>query len=108
MPKITTVVTERADLSTKEETTAVKVVTMPWWQIVGVRALRVYLQGLVGFLTANATGATQAVTGMPMGDFAHQLTVAISLSVAPAVLSLLLNSVELLSKIDQSHPTLRA
>ena len=107
-PEVKTVVTKREDMTTKKELNEVQVVAMPWYQIVGVRALRVYLQGLVGFLTANLTGATTAVTGVAVGDFGHQLTIAASLAVAPAVLSLLTNGIELLAKLDQSHPTLRA
>ncbi len=108
MTDVTTVVTARADMTTAKQLNTVEVVAMPWWQIVGVRALRVYLQGLVGFLTANTSGATEAITGMPMGDFWHQLLMAMSLAAAPAALSLIMNVTELLAKLDQSHPTLRA
>lgn len=107
-PEIKTVVTERADVSTKKELNDVTVVSMPWWKIVGVRALRVYLQGLVGFLTANATGATTAVTGIPVGDFGQQIVTAASLAVAPAVFSLLTNAIELLARLDQRAPQFRA
>ena len=109
MPEeIKTVVTERDKMTTQRQMDAVTVVAMPWWQIVGVRGLRVYLQGLVGFLTANTTGATEALTGIPVGDFGNQVVIAASLAVAPSVLSLLTNIIELLAKLDQSHPTLRA
>lgn len=104
---VTTVVTQRRDVTTARQLKAVEVVSMPWWQIVGVRALRVYLQGLVGFLTANTSGATEAITGMPMGDFGHQLVMAMSLAVAPAVLSLLMNVTELLARLDQTNPRMR-
>lgn len=95
-------------MSTKKELNAVEVVPMPWWQIVGVRAARVYIQGLLTFLTTNATGATTAVTGVPIGDFGNSFMIAASLAVAPAVGSVLMNVGELLAKLDQSHPTLRA
>jgi hypothetical protein len=105
--EIKTVVTAREEVSTKAELKAVEIVALPWWQIVGVRAARVYLQGLIGFLTSNATGATTAVTGIPVGDFGNQIVIAASLAVAPAVLSLMMNVVELLAKLDQRAPQLR-
>jgi hypothetical protein len=106
--ELKTVVTERKETTTDRQLQNVEVVSMPWWKIVLVRASRVYLQGLIGFLTANTSGATEAVTGIPMGDFGHQITVAASLAVAPAVLAVLMNVVELLARLDQSHPSMRA
>lgn len=105
--EIQTIVTKRDDMTTAKQRNAVEIVQMSWWQIVGVRALRVYLQGLVGFLTANTTGATEAVTGIPVGDFGNQIIIAASLAVAPAVLSLLMNITELLARLDQTAPKLR-
>lgn len=106
--EVKTIVTAREDLSTTKQLNAVEIVPMPWWQIVLVRAGRVYIQGLSTFLLSNAAGATTAVTGMPIGDFGNSLMIAASLAVAPAVGSLLLNIGELLAKLDQSHPTFRA
>lgn len=106
--EIKTVVTEREKLTTQKQLDEVEIISMPWYRIVLVRAGRVYVQGLIGFLTANTSGATEAVTGIPMGDFKDKLIIALSLAIAPAVLSLLQNTGELLAKLDQSHPKLRA
>lgn len=106
--EIKTVVTERAKLTTERQLEQVEVITMPWWQIIGVRFLRVYLQSLVGFLTANTTGLTEAVTGIPMEQFGNQLGLAAQLALAPAVLTLIQNGIELLAKLDQRAPQMRA
>ena len=107
-PEVKTVVTKREDMTTKKELNEVGVIAMPGWQIVLIRALRVYLQGVLGFLTANTSGLTEAVTGIPIGDFGNHLLIALSLAIAPATLSLLQNALELLAKLDQTRPTFRA
>ena len=68
--------------------------------IVLVRALRTFLQTLLGTLTAGMMGV------MPAQDFLHLLRVCASISVASGVVSLLQNTIELLGRLDQSHPTL--
>jgi hypothetical protein len=114
MPEETkTVITARADVATDKQQAAVTIVTMPAWKIAFVRCVRVYLQSVLGFLTAGVTGATSAVGAalgapMPAMDFWHQLLFALSLAVAPATVSLIQNICELLAKIDASNPTLRA
>lgn len=91
-----------------------EVVTMPWWQIIGVRVLRVYLQSLAGFLTANVTGFTDVVleatadVQLPAMAFWGKFVTAASLAVAPAVFTLIQNAVEILTAIDVRKPTLRA
>lgn len=107
-----TVVTKRAGTESALVGTgdggAVQIVAMPAWQIIGVRALRVYVQSLLGFLTATSTGLAGAVgVHIDAGDFLRQVTVAASLAVAPAFFSLLQNTAELLASIDTSRPTLR-
>lgn len=88
---------------------AVAVIQLPWWQMIGVRALRVYLQSLLGFLTAATTGlAQQFGVQTPVGDFGHLFLSCAGLALAPAAFSLLQNSIELLTKLDTSKPQLRA
>lgn len=77
----------------------------PIW-IVFVRTTRVYLQTLLGLLLAGGLGT--ATNTLPVGDFWHLLRVSAGLSVASAVVCALQNALELLSRIDQSHPELRA
>lgn len=68
-----------------------------------VRPARVYLQGLVGFLVAGNAG----MEGVAAADFIQILINASSLAVAPAVVSLIQNTIELLTKVDESKPEYR-
>lgn len=74
--------------------------------IIIVRGVRTFLQVLVGLLTAGATGLGSGV--LPVGDFTMLLKVSASLAIAPAVVSIIQNTIELLAKLDQTAPTLRA
>jgi len=108
-----TVITARADMNTDKQMATVVVVPMPAWKIALVRCVRVYIQSLLGFLTATGTGLTAAVgaalgTPIPAMDFFHMLVFCASLAIAPATVSLLQNILELLAKIDATNPTLRA
>lgn len=67
-----------------------------------VRAVRVFLQTLIGLVTTGLASPT----ALPAKDFAHLLLLCASLSLAPAVICIIQNAIELLGKIDQSHPTL--
>ena len=114
-PAIKTVITERDepgfDRDMKAVTPAgepnVTVVTMPWWKQALVRAGRVYVQGVLAFVTAGGSGLDEAV-GIPLDQFGGAFSVAIRLSIGPAVVSLLQNTVEILSKLDITNPSVRA
>ena len=100
------VMTERAGESRPDNP---QVLLLTWWQQALIRGSRVYLQSLVGFLLAAGTGAAAAVGGnLPVGDFGKLLLSAGSMAVAPAVISLIQNSIEMLTKLDSSSPQLRA
>jgi hypothetical protein len=103
------VVTERVGMVTEHQMNRVIVVLMTPIKIVVVRAFRVYLQTRVGLLTALGSGvaATVGVT-LTAGDFWHLLAACSSISIAPAIISAITNTVELLAKWDASHPELRA
>jgi hypothetical protein len=108
-----TVVTERTEMTTDKELASVTIVSMPPWKIVLVRASRVYLQAILTFLTANGTGATAKVgevigLAIPVMDFYQVLLMSASMAVAPAVGSILQNTIELLAKLDATNPALRA
>jgi len=104
-----TVVTERAAMTTDKQLNSVTVVSMPPWKIVLVRATRVYLMTLVGLLTVTGTplGASVGLS-LAAPDFFSWLVTCASVSVAPAVISLIQNAAELLAKLDATNPTLRA
>jgi len=87
----------------------VHIVTMTWYGQVGIRVLRTYLQSLVGFILAVGSGAAGGVgITIQVGDFGDLLLKSAGLAVAPAVMSLLQNSIEILSKLDQTNPQVRA
>lgn len=87
--------------------TEVTVTTMPWYKMAAIRAARVYLQALVGFLVVGGTGIGEAA-GIPIYQFGGNLATAATLAVAPSVVSLLQNILEFLTKLDVTNPALRA
>ncbi len=72
--------------------------------LVLVRATRVFLQTLLGLVTAGLV----APKALPASDFVNLLALCASLSLAPAVICIIQNLIELLGRFDQSHPTLTA
>lgn len=106
-----TIVTQRASMpdsvvavTPETSPTDVHVVAMPWWQIVGVRVIRTYLTTLIGLLSAAGVGADN---GILPHEFMPLLMTSAKIALAPAVMSLLLNTVELLARVDTSFPQLR-
>jgi hypothetical protein len=84
-------------------------VTRTWYAQVGVRVLRTYLQSLVGFVLAVGSGAAGGVgINIQVGDFGDLMLKSAGLAVAPAMMSLLQNAIEILTSLDQSHPQARA
>jgi hypothetical protein len=109
---IQTIVTERRDgiqedtaARTPGDTPNIVVQPMPWYRIVLIRAGRVYMQSLISFLTVAQVGAATGV--LPL-EFAMSLQSAALLAIGPAVMSILQNTAELLVRLDESHPQLRA
>ncbi len=78
----------------------IKVVTPLW--VIFIRSFRVFLQTLLGLLTA----AMVAPKALPAEDFMHLLTLCASLSVASAGVCIIQNGIELLGQLDQKFPTL--
>ncbi len=70
--------------------------------LVLVRAARVFLQTLLGLLTAGLV----TPKALPASDFMHLLILCASLSLAPAVVCIVQNAIELLGRLDQAYPTL--
>jgi len=104
-----TVITARADVSTDHQLSKVVIVLMPPLRIIAVRASRVYLQTLLGLLGAFGLGAAAdlGVTMAP-GTFWHTLMTCAGLALAPAVMSILQNTAELLARVDTNLPQMRA
>lgn len=102
---VKTLVTARAD-----DDAPVVVQTITWWQIMLVRGARTYLQSLVGFLGAAFVlpAVLPDASGLVLGAYGDRFLVAAQLAALPAVMSLLQNGLELLSKLDATNPGLRA
>lgn len=105
VPTIVTVSSSRSrggEIETGPDVPNIYIKVMAPITIIGVRALRVFLQSLIGLVTAGLA----APTALPTSDFLHLLTLCASLSVAPTVISIVQNVIELLAAFDQSHPQL--
>jgi hypothetical protein len=73
--------------------------------IIAVRCARVYMQTLLGLLSAGGLGA---MPGWLPGELWTNVLSAATLSVAPVVFTFLQNSVELLARLDEKNPQWRA
>ena len=71
-------------------------------KIILVRAVRVFLQTLLGLVTAGLTKPSM----LGAKDFFHLLIMCARLSLAPAVVCIIQNIIELMAEFDQTHPTL--
>ena len=109
--EIKTLVVKRDD-TPKDETVAVTpgstapnlvIKTLRPLSVVGIRTARVYLQALVGLLVAGGIGATS----VPGGHFGAAFVQAATLAIAPAAITALQNTIELLAKVDEKAPELR-
>lgn len=85
-------------------TGATTVIAVPVWQIVATRVGRLYVQTLLGILTADGFGVIQLAGP---GDMLGHLQKAAFVALAPAILALLQETVEFLTKLDMTHPQLR-
>lgn len=114
MDPVATVITKREGtkswlVRTPEGSSDVMLVALPPWKMVLVRVTRVYLQSVLGFLIAASSGAvTELGIKLPPGDFYGLLLTCCLLGVAPATISLIQNTVEILTQLDTSNPSLRA
>jgi hypothetical protein len=72
---------------------------MTMWTQVLVRGARTFLQSFAGLLP---------VTSVSAPDFLQAAISAASLSVGPTVIAVVWNLVELLNKLDETRPELRA
>ena len=70
---------------------------------IGIRSGRVFLQVVLGLLSAKMVGAP-GTEGLPAGDFMHLLRDCAGLAVGAACVCALQNAGELLAKLDQKFP----
>jgi hypothetical protein len=99
MTKLTTIVTQR-EISkdvighTKQGEPDIKIVTRPWYFMILIRVARVYLQSLLGILTLDKLSGNIDIDG---------ITTLFIAAAGPAFYSLLLNTGEILSKLDTNE-----
>ena len=124
MDPIKTLITTRpnmpADITieTPKGVADVEVVSMSWWKQVLIRTARTYLQSVLGTITAlsagpaviGATVSIQAADAMRLAieQFGGVIASALVLAIMPAVITLIQNLIELLTKLDTSNPKFRA
>ena len=84
-------------------TGGVEIVVVNPISLLAVRVLRTYVQTLLGILTIAALPQTL----IQFKDFTDLLIQASVVSLAPALISLLQNVLEVLAKLDQTKPELR-
>lgn len=113
---VKTVVTKRLEQGidstpavTPSQESGFLVVAMRPIAIILIRSARNYVQSFSGLLTAAGLGA-DAVFEAPIfpREFASKVTVCAALAVAPAFFCLVQNTGELLWKLDQKFPEMRA
>ena len=75
------------------------------FRVILIRTARVYLQSVLGFVTAGMTGVASGV--LPV-EFAALFVLACKMAAATAAVTALQNFLELLGKLDQKYPELRA
>jgi hypothetical protein len=109
---IKTIVTKREDsiernvtARTPEGSPDVRVIPMTMVKQTFVRALRTYVMSLSGLLLAGGIGADQGVLPDRFGSL---LWACAGMALAPTVMSVLTNMAELLARIDESFPQMRA
>lgn len=110
MSQVATVMTKREEpgpsknlmAETREGEPNIRIISLPWWAMIGIRVLRVYVQGVIGFLGTGFVGLTDGTT--MWNTFLHALLLAIP----PAVVSLFMNSAEIMAKVDTNNPVVRA
>lgn len=84
---------------------ATTVITMPAWQMVAVRVARMYVQTVLGVLTADGIGMIHLAGP---GDLWGHLSNALFIGLAPSTIALLQNVLEFLTKVDVKYPQFRA
>lgn len=110
---VKTIVTKREDTvpasvtaTTPTRTPAnVRVVAMTAVAQILVRAIRTYIMSLSGLLTAGGIGADRGVLPDAFGPL---LWTCAGMALAPTVMSVLGNAAELMMRLDESLPQLRA
>lgn len=105
--ELKTLIVDRASNSASTVARTILVALAPW-KIVLVRALRSYLQSLGGLLTVTGSpiGAAVGLT-LEAPDFVTWFLKCASIALAPAVISVIQNTLELLKKVDETNPGFR-
>jgi hypothetical protein len=93
---------------TPRDMSDVRLVVRPALYGLAVRVARTYLQAVLGILLGAAVPATGLLPDpLPPMDAGAKLAAALGLALFPAAVALLWNALELLGKLEQSHPEWR-
>jgi hypothetical protein len=82
-----------------------QVIAVPWWQVILIRAGRVFLQSFMAVFTLSASGLVKLTT--ESGDVFGSIRAAAIGAGATALFTVGQNILELLIKLDQKNPTWR-
>ena len=101
MTRVATFMTERNEegptrdmlAKTPQDEPTVKIIARPWYHAIGIRVARVYIQTLIGLMTADGVGVV---------DFDGFAKLAVSAAL-PATFSLIMNAGEILAKLDTNE-----
>lgn len=102
-----------AILNTPGDAPNVQIVEMPAWKQVIVRAVRAYLQNVLGYILGAGIGTSVAFAAdavlpvMPARDFLTILLAALSAAIGPTLVTIIQNALELTAGLDTSRPGLR-
>jgi hypothetical protein len=99
---------ERTAERLNDATPEIRAVTFEFiapFKLVLVRVVRTYLQTLLGLLTAGMAGGAAGI--IPFNDFQDLFIKSVTLAIAPAVVSALQNVLEIMAKLDATHPEVR-
>lgn len=101
---VQTVVTDRGPATANAP---LQVVPMSPLAIIGIRCLRTYLQGVLGLFVV-ASIAQSAIPIQLASGILGALELALVAALPGAIVALLQNGIELLARLDQQAPGLRA
>jgi hypothetical protein len=98
----TAVTTTRKSKRRKKRAPDPTVVYMTSVKRIVIRAIKTYLSTLIGVLGYGVVG--EVIPTLPLADFTQNFLMAASISVAPTVANILLNTLIFVTKLDESLP----
>jgi hypothetical protein len=88
-----------------KEISPVHITSMPVWQLLMIRVVRIYLHAFLGLLTLDGLGVIKATGALEDWTVIGR---AIVLALAPSFVALCHNALEYLTRLDVKNPQWRA